>query len=208
MFNFDIITMAATLPAIIISMAVHEYAHAQVADWLGDDTPRRMGRLTLNPFSHIDIVGMIMLFLVQFGWAKPVMVNPANFKDKKTDDMLVSIAGPLANLIVAFITLAVLTVMRTHHIAISDGLYRVLLYTIILNINFAIFNLLPIPPLDGSRLIMTLMSPAWQMRFLQWERFSFLILIIFAYSPLLGHVLIPLQHSILTLFTFLLSPLT
>lgn len=84
MFNFNLLSIVAALPAIIIAMAMHEFAHAKVADMLGDDTPRRMGRLTMNPFAHIDLLGMLMLLLLHFGWAKPVVINPANFRNKKT----------------------------------------------------------------------------------------------------------------------------
>ena len=99
MFDFNIMHIIAGLPGLLIAMVIHEYAHAQVAVWLGDFTPRLMGRLTLNPKAHVDPIGMLMLFLVHFGWAKPVMINPRNFKNPKRDDILVSLAGPAANFI-------------------------------------------------------------------------------------------------------------
>ena len=165
MFNFSLLSMIAALPAIIIAMAMHEYAHAKVADILGDDTPRRTGRLTMNPFAHIDLLGMLMLFLLHFGWAKPVMINPANFKNKKRDDTLVSLAGPAANLIIAFISAFVLFFINNHGIDVSSGLYTVISLMVIININFALFNLIPIPPLDGAHIVSNMLSPYWQMHY-------------------------------------------
>ena len=108
MFDISLMKIVAGLPGLIIAMVIHEYAHARVAVWLGDFTPKMMGRLTLNPMAHIDPIGLVMLFLVHFGWAKPVMINPNNFKNPKRDDILVSLAGPGANLLTAFLALVVL----------------------------------------------------------------------------------------------------
>ena len=185
MFNFSLLSMIAALPAIIIAMAMHEYAHAKVADILGDDTPRRTGRLTMNPFAHIDLLGMLMLFLLHFGWAKPVMINPANFKNKKRDDTLVSLAGPAANLIIAFISAFVLFFINNHGIDVSSGLYTVISLMVIININFALFNLIPIPPLDGAHIVSNMLSPYWQMKYWQWARYGFLMLILLIYTPFL-----------------------
>ena len=110
MFDFNLMHIIAGLPGLLIAMVIHEYAHAQVAVWLGDFTPRLMGRLTLNPKAHVDPIGMLMLFLVHFGWAKPVMINPRNFKNPKRDDILVSLAGPMANFVTAFLALVALLV--------------------------------------------------------------------------------------------------
>ncbi len=101
--GLSLIMIIASIPALIIAAAGHEYAHAKAADLLGDPTPRMMGRLTMNPFVHLDLIGSLALIIGGFGWAKPVVVNPTNFKDPRTDDMIVSIAGPMANLVMAFI---------------------------------------------------------------------------------------------------------
>ncbi|KAF1682069.1 site-2 protease family protein [Veillonella sp. R32] len=205
MSNFSLLNIVAALPAIIIAMAMHEYAHAKVADVLGDDTPRRMGRLTMNPFAHLDFIGMLMLLLLHFGWAKPVVINPANFKNKKRDDMLVSVAGPLANIVVAFVSAFVLFFINNHNIEVSQGLYTVISLMVIINVNFALFNLIPIPPLDGAHIVSNFLSPSWQMKYWQWQRFGFLALILLAYTPFLGMVLIPLQQSILRVFSLVLQ---
>lgn len=201
MDNYYIISMIAALPAIVVAMSVHEYAHAQVATWLGDDTPTRYGRLTLNPLAHVSWLGFLMILLLQFGWAKPVIINPANFKNKKLGDVLVSVAGPIANLIVAFIAAITLVLTMYYNVELSDGMVRVLRSMLILNINFAIFNLLPIPPLDGAHIVSSFLSPSLQMKYWQWQRFSFIILIILIYSPLLSMILIPMSNLILRSFT-------
>ncbi|MBS4914182.1 MAG: site-2 protease family protein [Veillonella sp.] len=201
MDNYYIMSMIAALPAIVVAMSVHEYAHAQVATWLGDDTPARYGRLTLNPFAHVSWLGFLMILLLQFGWAKPVIINPANFKNKKLGDVLVSVAGPIANLIIAFIAAITLVLTMYYNVEMSDGLVRVLRAMLILNINFAIFNLLPIPPLDGAHIVSSFLSPDLQMKYWQWQRFSFIILIILIYSPLLSMILIPMSNLILKSFT-------
>lgn len=201
MDNFYIMSMVAALPAVIVAMSVHEYAHAQVASWLGDDTPERLGRLTMNPFAHVSWLGFLMILLLQFGWAKPVIINPANFKNKKLGDVLVSIAGPIANLIVAFIAAISLVLAYYYNMELSDGLVRVLRSMLILNINFAVFNLLPIPPLDGAHIVSAFLSPSLQMKYWQWQRFSFIILIILIYSPLLRMILIPASNFIMKAFS-------
>ena len=116
MFGFNFEEMLLGIPGLIIAMTFHEYAHARVAVSLGDFTPRLMGRLTLDPRAHIDPIGLIMLFLVRFGWAKPVMVNPSNFRQPKRDDILVSVAGPAMNLLLGFIAFYAILFIRSHNL--------------------------------------------------------------------------------------------
>ena len=157
MFDFNLMHIIAGLPGLLIAMVIHEYAHAQVAVWLGDFTPRLMGRLTLNPKAHVDPIGMLMLFLVHFGWAKPVMINPRNFKNPKRDDILVSLAGPAANFITAFLALLALLLYSRMGGDMTAGVYLVFQMIIEYNIGFGIFNLIPLPPLDGSHVLMQLL---------------------------------------------------
>ena len=190
----------AGLPGLVIAMTVHEYAHARVADLLGDFTPRMMGRLTLNPAAHIDPFGLLMLFLVRFGWAKPVTINPNNFKNPRRDDILVSLAGPAANLITAFFALLVMVLLVKSGIRMSTGMSTVFSLIMIYNINFAIFNMLPIPPLDGSQVLRQLLPYELAIRYRELERYSFIILIIFLMTPILGMIFVPMQRAILHLF--------
>ena len=195
-----LIHLIAGLPGIVIAMTVHEYAHARVADALGDYTPRMQGRLTLNPFAHVDPIGLLMLFIVHFGWAKPVQINPMNFSNPRRDDILVSVAGPASNLITAFITLIIFVLMYKLRLPFTEGVLAVFNLIIVYNINFAIFNMLPIPPLDGSHILRNLLPYELARQFESLERYSFIFLIIIIATPVLSYVFIPLQKLIYGIF--------
>jgi Zn-dependent protease len=144
----------AWLAAVIIGLAIHEYAHALSATVLGDNTAKMMGRLTLNPLAHIDPIGFIMLLLVGFGWGKPVPYNPYNLKNKKWGSAFISIAGPLSNFIAIIISGLVLKFLTLYHIVLENNLlWQFLLFLMVINVALMIFNLIPIPPLDGSKLL-------------------------------------------------------
>ena len=206
MFDFNLMHIIAGLPGLLIAMVIHEYAHAQVAVWLGDFTPRLMGRLTLNPKAHVDPIGMLMLFLVHFGWAKPVMINPRNFKNPKRDDILVSLAGPAANFITAFLALLALLLYSRMGGDMTAGVYLVFQLIIEYNIGFGIFNLIPLPPLDGSHVLMQLLPRDMAYKLAGLERYSFLILIVLLMTPVLSMILIPCRALIWHIFSLLLSP--
>lgn len=193
-------TLIAGLPGIVIAMVVHEYAHARVAYALGDYTPRLQGRLTLNPAAHVDPIGLAMLFIVHFGWAKPVQINPMNFSNPRRDDILVSLAGPASNLITSFIALIILVLLAKFDFPFSEGVLVVFNLIIVYNINFAIFNMLPIPPLDGSHILRNLLPYEMARAYEQLERYSFIFLIIIIATPVLSYVFIPLQRLIFGLF--------
>ena len=199
-FGGFLIGAIVSLPGIVIAMVIHEWAHARVAYALGDYTPKLDGRLTLNPAAHVDLFGLLMLFIVHFGWAKPVRINPNNFNNPRRDDILVSLAGPMSNLITAFLTLIVWVILIKLGIQLSDGANSVIQLIMIININFAIFNMLPIPPLDGSQILRNLLPYEMSRYFMYIERYSFLILIIFLMTPILGYIFVPLQRFILGIF--------
>ena len=205
MFDISLMKIVAGLPGLIIAMVIHEYAHARVAVWLGDFTPKMMGRLTLNPMAHIDPIGLVMLFLVHFGWAKPVMINPNNFKNPKRDDILVSLAGPGANLLTAFLALVVLLIYDRMGGNMTTGVYLVFQLIIEYNIGFAIFNMIPLPPLDGSHVLMQLLPRDLACKLAGLERYSVLILIVFLMTPILGIILVPFRNLIWHIFSLLLS---
>ncbi|TYZ24749.1 site-2 protease family protein [Selenomonas ruminis] len=198
MFDFNLMYIVAGLPGLIIAMVVHEYAHAQVAVWLGDFTPRMMGRLTLDPRAHVDPIGMIMLLVAHFGWAKPVMINPHNFKEPRRDDILVSLAGPVANLITAFIALLFLCILSSQ-IHDKGGILVFKLITEY-NICFAIFNLIPLPPLDGSHVLKQLLPRDLAYHFESLERYSFILLILILILPIPRLILLPMMQYILDFF--------
>ena len=198
-FGGFLTNLIAGLPGIIIAMVIHEYSHARVADFLGDYTPRMQGRLTLNPAAHVDPIGLLMLLIVHFGWAKPVEINPYNLQNPRRDDILISLAGPASNLIVSFVALIILTLLIKFGFPISEGLLVVFKLIIIYNINFAIFNMLPIPPLDGSHILRNLLPYELSRMFEGLERYSFIFLIIIIATPVLSYVFVPIQRVIFSI---------
>ncbi len=195
-----LMNLIAGLPGIVIAMVIHEYSHARVAYALGDYTPRMQGRLTLNPAAHVDPIGLLMLFLVHFGWAKPVQINPMNFSNPRRDDILVSLAGPASNLIVSFLALIILVLLAKFDFPLSEGLLVVFNLIIVYNINFAIFNMLPIPPLDGSHILRNLLPYELARTYESLERYGFIFLIIIIATPILHYVFVPLQRFIFGIF--------
>lgn len=202
MFGFNLMEMVAGLPGLIMALALHEYAHARTAVAMGDFTPRMMGRLTVNPLAHIDPIGLVMLLVARFGWAKPVIINPHNFRDRKKGEILVALAGPAMNFLLAFLALGVMIFLtHTMRIEMSYGLRAVLWLIVVYNINFGIFNLIPLPPLDGSRILMAVLPYEMQYRFAALERYSMIIFIIFIATPILGYILVPIAQLLLGLFS-------
>lgn len=146
------------LPAILIGLTVHEWAHAYAAYRLGDPTARNLGRMTLNPLAHIDPIGFVMLLLVGFGWAKPVPVTPRNFKHYKRDDIIVSLAGIFTNLVVAFLfSFVYVAGILKWGLADNEAFMSIIGSVITINLALAIFNLIPIYPLDGSHVAESLL---------------------------------------------------
>ena len=164
--SLELLALVLTLPAVIIAITFHEYAHALAADKLGDDTPRVQGRLNLNPMSHIDPVGFMLLMFAGFGWGKPVQINPRNFnRDVRMDkgEAIVSLAGPLMNFAIA-IVMAIISVVVYQFSSIEfldsgiGTIIDLLMLTIIrINIGLGVFNLIPLPPLDGSKIFINFM---------------------------------------------------
>ena len=198
-FGGFLMNLIAGLPGIVIAMVIHEYSHARVADLLGDYTPRMQGRLTLNPAAHVDPIGLLMLFIVHFGWAKPVQINPYNLQNPRRDDILISLAGPASNLIVSFVALIIFTLLVKFGIPISEGVLVVFKLIIIYNINFAIFNMLPIPPLDGSHILRNLLPYELARQFEGLERYSLIFMIIIIATPVLSYVFVPIQRVIFSI---------
>ncbi|PAB57112.1 site-2 protease family protein [Anaeromicrobium sediminis] len=184
--SFNIMDKLLLLPGILIGLSFHEYAHAQMAVWLGDDTPKKMGRLTISPLPHIDFVGFIFLLIAGFGWAKPVVIDPRNFKNPKRDDVLVSLAGPFMNILLAiFFFISIKIIFATNGSimegSLLDTTIRIFQYAAWINVVLCVFNLFPFPPLDGSHVIVNLFnlyeSPNY-FKIYNFSRFVLLILII------------------------------
>ena len=189
MFTEDLGFYILMIPVMLITLTFHEYSHGYIAWRLGDDTAKNAGRLTLNPLKHLDPIGTLMMFVARIGWAKPVPVNPSAFKDKKKGMMLTSIAGPISNLLMAFIVaflLQVVLVLGFSSIYAETGavywLFQFLLLLFYVNINLAVFNLFPIPPLDGSKILSAVLPTELYFRVMRYEQYiglAFLVIVVF-----------------------------
>jgi Zn-dependent protease len=155
--NFDIVRTLKFLPGIILGLTVHEFSHAFVAHLCGDSTSKDQGRITLNPLKHIDLFGFIMLLVAGFGWAKPVQFTEQNLRNPKTDVIKIAVAGPLSNAIIAMILSVLFAVLVTFVPIYSNQtvrvIYEIIHYAIYINWGLFVFNLIPLPPLDGSHLL-------------------------------------------------------
>jgi len=180
--NIDLTTLIARIVVLLIAFTVHELAHAVTADYLGDPTPRRMGRMTLNPLKHLDPFGTLMLIIAGFGWAKPVMVNPMNMRgNPRTSMAIVALAGPLSNLIMAAAAAMFFRFgLVDPNAAASSGTVLWLAFLLeqflVINLALAFFNMIPVPPLDGSKILFALLPAELVYRLRPLEQFGFMIL--------------------------------
>lgn len=175
-----------SLVAILIAMTFHEFAHAFAAYKCGDPTAKMLGRMTLNPMKHLNPMGIVLLLLFGFGWANPVIITPQNFKNKRVGMVVTSAAGPLMNFILCFVSMcihvafAILSFMNGEN-AVLSNLSTLFSYIAIYNMSLGLFNLIPMPPLDGSKIVAGFLPLKWQRKYLYLERYSnitFIILVI------------------------------
>ena len=201
----DFASMIYRIPALLFAISIHEYAHAQCADSMGDPTARYMGRLTFNPLAHLDPIGAILLVVAGFGWAKGVPINVNNFRNRREGILKVSFAGPAANLFLCFVAAFMMAFLGKMHM-LSDGLYRFLFWMQLYNVWFAFFNLIPVPPLDGSRIMSELLpaKQSWQFNEIV-DRYGFYILIALVLTGITGMIINPLANGYLRLIQGLLS---
>lgn len=185
--------MAITVIALLFTIVAHEVAHGTMALLMGDTTARDAGRLTPNPLKHLDPVGTLSMILFRFGWAKPVPINPYRFRNRKLGMILVSGAGAAVNLLIAFLCIAFLGHLPFRN-AFLDALLQMLL---IYNIYFAVFNLLPVPPLDGSKILFTLLPDQLESFFYRYEQYFNFLLIALLISGLAGRVVVPIAQMIM-----------
>lgn len=186
------------LPGVFIGLSFHEFSHAYAAYLMGDNTAKDAGRLTIDPRSHIDILGFITLLVAGFGWAKPVPINPWNFKKRKAGTIIVSLAGPIMNLFLAFIALFIIFSFQIFGWN-NEVLLNIVIGIYYVNISLFVFNLLPIPPLDGSKILASVLPEQLEEKFYAIEKYSYLILIMLMVTKTLNYILDPLFSGTTTL---------
>ncbi len=202
-----ILNLVLTIPGVLIALTFHEFAHAWVANKLGDETPRVQGRLNLNPLSHIDPVGFVFLIVAGFGWGKPVQIDPRNFNGKYSlskAEAIVSAAGPIMNFILAFVFLiiyyilfVVTDVLSGLSIMWQQVIFAVITYTVSINIGLGVFNLIPLPPLDGSKILMHFLPYKGKEWFYKNQQIFYIVFLILFVTGLSSVVLTPVFSAVL-----------
>lgn len=192
--------------AFAAALTIHEFAHAFASDRLGDPTPRLLGRLTLNPLAHLDPIGTLMILFASFGWAKPVPFDPFNLRNPRRDSALISLAGPLANLTLAILSSLLLRLVPTFSFGILSPIGLLLSTIIVLNVNLAIFNLIPIYPFDGFHVVQGFLSERAARQWAQLESLGYIMILVlvfplFGSSPILSFI-----RPIISFLTSLLIP--
>lgn len=199
--GIDLQETLLTLPGLILALTVHEYSHAKASDRLGDPTPERQGRLTLNPFAHMDVMGTICLLFGGFGWGKPVEIDPSYYRNPARDSAIVAAAGPISNFILAFILFIVMALMIifcpfTNYAILL--IYKIVGFAAYTNLGLGLFNLLPLPPLDGSKILRYFLKGRALEFMYTLERYSTIIILVLFITGLPNMILNPLIDWIST----------
>ena len=213
MFHMDPFDLIVRAIVLLTAIPVHEAAHAYVADKLGDPTARYMGRLTLNPMAHLDLMGSISLIFLGIGWAKPVPINPMNFEDRKKGMAISAAAGPISNLVIALFSLMISKVIMYSSFAfgynwVLDTLHTIFITMCSINITLAIFNLMPFPPFDGSRIFNYFMSDKLYFKIMEHEQTIFMVVFVLLMFGVLDaplNFLVNFAFSMLNKLTFFID---
>ena len=200
----QLLALLLTLPGVIVAITFHEFAHAFAADKLGDDTPRRQGRLNLNPLSHIDPIGFFMLIFVHFGWGKPVEINPTNFNRKRSmsaQEAIVALAGPVMNILIAIILTIVLFAINAFvptFVISQIGVLVVLTLQMAISVNMGlgVFNLVPLPPLDGSKVLMHFLPYDAKTWFMEHRQIFYIIFVVLWVTNLISYIISPVINVV------------
>ncbi|MCX7827686.1 MAG: site-2 protease family protein [Thermanaerothrix sp.] len=189
-FSLRLAELLLSIPAVLWAITFHEFCHGYVAHLLGDPTPRLSGRLSLNPLHHLDPVGAVMLLIFRFGWAKPVPVDARYFKNPTRDMVLVSLAGSAGNFLTAFMVGLMVKVMPQFFLS-NFALRELVLLMIFINLGLGVFNLFPIPPLDGSKILYLLLPSRWLHSYFWLERYGVLVILVLVMTGVLPRIMSP-----------------
>ena len=200
-----IIDLLLSVPAVLIAITVHEFGHAFAAYKLGDDTPVRQGRLSLNPFDHVDPLGLAMLLFAHIGWGKPVEINPNNFDRKisaRAGEAIVAAAGPIMNILLAFVIAIIFYALQVFATGFAIGtqtgmiIMTMLQYAVIVNVGLGVFNLIPLPPLDGSKVLMGFLPYNAKRWFEEHEKVFYIIFLVIWITPIASLIISPAIDAI------------
>ncbi|MBE7051984.1 MAG: site-2 protease family protein [Ruminococcaceae bacterium] len=198
-----ILSLILSIPGLLLAIIFHEFAHGWAAYLMGDNTARYSGRLSLNPLHHLDPVGALCMLLFRFGWAKPVPINPNNFKNHRKGVIIVSLAGPFANFVIGLISwiLAYASQLLLGTVS-SFAMFLVNIFVIsgYMNVGLMVFNLIPIPPLDGSKILLEFLPYRWQYKIYQYERYFSLILLLLVYGGTMTPVLSVIRSYVIAFY--------
>lgn len=203
--------LVLTIPGVLIAMTFHEYAHAKAADLLGDDTPRIQGRLNLNPFSHVDPIGFALLLFAGFGWGRPVEINPRNFNrnmELTKAEAIVSVAGPGMNFIIALLFMLIYVAMISFGFVTNELTFyisQIINYTAVVNIGLGVFNLIPLPPLDGSKILMHFLPYNGRQWFENNQMYFYIGFIVIFITGLAGDIISPLINAVYSGYAFVVT---
>lgn len=183
-----------SVPALLIALSFHEFAHAYVSYKLGDDTAKNMGRLTVNPLAHLDFLGTICLILLRFGWAKPVGINPNKFKNRRSGMLLTALAGPAMNFLLALISGFLYFILKYMLFASSSSVaamvfVNIVYYIFVYNAFLCVFNLIPLPPLDGSKVLASMFPQKLEYKFYQYEKYMYFALLILIFTGMISRIM-------------------
>lgn len=196
--GFDLESTLLMLPGLILALTFHEYAHAKTADRLGDPTPENQGRLTLNPLAHMDPVGTLCLLFAGFGWGKPVQVNGSYFRNPAKDNMLVALAGPVMNFILAIVLLIIYAVLIKFLPAtvLASIIVTMVFDAVLLNVSLGLFNLIPVPPLDGSKIFAYFLKGKAREFLYTLEQYSSIIILVLFITELPSYFITPVLNKV------------
>lgn len=198
------INLLLSLPGIIVAITFHEIAHGLAAESMGDHTAQMQGRLSFNPLRHLDPIGFLSMIFLHFGWARPVPVNPNNFRNRRKGVILVALSGCLTNLLFGFLAMAAYYAVVPIG---NDYLDLVMYYMMTYNVMFGIFNLIPIPPLDGSQILAEFLPYNARIKYESFARYGMWVLLACIWLGLFGYVITPLVNGVLDLYSAILVPL-